>query len=345
MGPVLGRVVALAEGFAAVDARPDGAALPEAPGALLAPGLPDTAPETAAVAPEPPGTVPPGTPWRGLADLSGVDVPSTLPAAGFSSAWPGTGTGSQGAPALPESSAATMTTAYAPHAVPTTMPIRRNVRLRRPDSSTNTGTSEAASGPSGRPFFRGSSWTVTSPGSVPFPAAPAGSSPRDPGDRSTVRFRKDRSRCSRPRGDRFHAVHPSATDIWRFLPPWTSGTARRSRPSPGFPPPRPACHGPAMPPAATPVGRLPANSSCAYFPHGTVPGAPTTLSTRRGTRAPTRLQRPIYPVALRSTNLAQAWALRSRCVIYGQKSCACLWPEISPTDASTVALRSPRSRK
>ncbi|WP_159088323.1 hypothetical protein [Streptomyces sp. 303MFCol5.2] len=111
VAPVLGRAAPLAEGRAAVDALPDGAALPDAPGAVLAPGLPGIVPDAVAVAPEPPGTVPPGMPWRGLADLPGVDVPSTWSAAGFSSAWPGTGTGSQGAPAFPESSAATMTTA------------------------------------------------------------------------------------------------------------------------------------------------------------------------------------------------------------------------------------------
>ncbi|MER6413702.1 hypothetical protein [Streptomyces humidus] len=111
VGPALGRADPLAAGRVAADAPAEGAALPETPGAAPAPGLPDAAPGAAAVAPVPAGRPDPGRPGRGLPESSGAGVLSTFPAAGFSSPWPGTGSGSQGAPALPDRRAATMTTA------------------------------------------------------------------------------------------------------------------------------------------------------------------------------------------------------------------------------------------
>ncbi|MFF3844818.1 hypothetical protein [Streptomyces sp. NPDC002328] len=138
LGAGLGRTeeAPLGEGRADADAL-GGTALLRALGDALAPGDTRAGPE--AVAPGRPGAAYPGALW--LADAVGTGLVSTW-RAGSSSFWPGTG--SQGALELPDRSVATMTTAYAAQAIPTRMPIRRNVRLRRPDSSTNTGTSEAS---------------------------------------------------------------------------------------------------------------------------------------------------------------------------------------------------------
>lgn len=137
LGAELGRTEApLGEGRTEADAL-GGTALPRALGDALAPGDTRAGPE--AVAPGRPGAANPGA--LGLADAVGTGLVSTW-RAGSSSFWPGTG--SQGALELPDRSVATMTTAYAAQASPTRMPIRRKLRLRRPDSSTNTGTSEAS---------------------------------------------------------------------------------------------------------------------------------------------------------------------------------------------------------
>ncbi|MFF1546215.1 hypothetical protein ACFVYK_21415, partial [Streptomyces sp. NPDC058291] len=111
VGLELGRGEPLDAGRVAAEGPADGAALPEAVGAALNPGLPDAAPCAEAGAPVSAGSPDPGRPGRGAPESSGADVLSTLPAAGLSSALPGTGSGSQGAPALPDSRAATMTTA------------------------------------------------------------------------------------------------------------------------------------------------------------------------------------------------------------------------------------------
>ena len=78
-------------------------------------------------------------PPDGCPDSAGTGEVSTLPA-GASSFCPGTG--SHGASELPDSNVITMTTAYTAHAIPTAIPNRRYLRLRRPDSSTKTGRSE-----------------------------------------------------------------------------------------------------------------------------------------------------------------------------------------------------------
>jgi hypothetical protein len=128
-----GLVVTDVEGFGSADV-PGSVALAEAPGVGLTPGAGAVPSLTEALAP---GAAP--LEPEGDTESVGSGEVSTFPA-GASSCWPGTG--SQGALELPESSVATMTTAYTAQAMPTRMPSRRNLRLRRPDSSTNTGPSE-----------------------------------------------------------------------------------------------------------------------------------------------------------------------------------------------------------
>ncbi|MDV9172647.1 hypothetical protein R6V09_21365, partial [Streptomyces sp. W16] len=108
----------------------------DAPVALaLAPG--DGVVPSLAVGMFPGATLP--LPPDGRPESAGSGEVLTLPAGG-SSFWPGTG--SQGASELPDSRVTTMTTAYTAQAMPMAMPIRRYLRLRRPDSSTKTGPSE-----------------------------------------------------------------------------------------------------------------------------------------------------------------------------------------------------------
>lgn len=135
-------------------------------------------------------------------------------------------------------------------------PIRRRTpgrRTRRPDRR-RVPAREDRAGPSPRPR-RGSR--------RPCRQEPL---PRDPGDRSTVRFRKGCSRFPRATAGRSLAARPSGTGIFRSLGTETSKVALRPRESPGMPPPRPARPEPTAPPRATSVGRLLANSSLAHFP-------------------------------------------------------------------------------
>jgi hypothetical protein len=125
------------------DAPGDADALVLAPGFADAPVVPlalapgDGVVPSLAVGMFPGATLP--LPADGRPESDGAGEVSTLPA-GASSFCPGTG--SHGASELPESNVMTMTTAYTAHAMPTAMPNRRYLRLRRPDSSTKTGLSE-----------------------------------------------------------------------------------------------------------------------------------------------------------------------------------------------------------
>ncbi len=118
-------VLALAPGFADAPVEP----LTLTPGDGVVPSL--------AVGMFPGATL--SLPPDGCPDSAGCGEVSTLPA-GASSFCPGTG--SHGASELPDSSVMTMTTAYTAHAMPTAIPNRRYLRLRRPDSSTKTGRSD-----------------------------------------------------------------------------------------------------------------------------------------------------------------------------------------------------------
>ena len=125
------------------DAPGDADALVLAPGFADAPVVPlalapgDGVVPSLAVGMFPGATLP--LPPDGRPESDGAGEVSTLPA-GASSFCPGIG--SHGASELPESNVMTMTTAYTAHAMPTAMPNRRYLRLRRPDSSTKTGLSE-----------------------------------------------------------------------------------------------------------------------------------------------------------------------------------------------------------
>ncbi|MFD4557151.1 hypothetical protein ACFWP5_23005 [Streptomyces sp. NPDC058469] len=118
-------VLALPPGFADAPAAP----LTLTPGDGVVPSL--------AVGMFPGATL--SLPPDGRPDSAGSGEVSTLPA-GASSFCPGTS--SHGASELPDNNVMTMTTAYTAHARPMAIPIRRYLRLRRPDSSTKTGRSE-----------------------------------------------------------------------------------------------------------------------------------------------------------------------------------------------------------
>lgn len=184
-----------AEALLLADAPGDADALVLPPGFADAPAVPlARAPGDGVVPSLAVGMFPGATlslPPDGFPDRSGDGEVSTLPA-GASSFCPGTG--SHGASELPDSNVMTMTTAYTAHAMPTAIPNRRYLRLRRPDSSTKTGRSEPSwpapvpvLPPASACWAGPSSWTVTSSGSatppwdpdpVPAPVPVSGDAPQ-----------------------------------------------------------------------------------------------------------------------------------------------------------------------
>lgn len=216
--------------------------------------------------------------------------------------------------------------------------MRRNVRLRRPDSSTNTGTSDAGSEPSGDPCS-GSSWTVTSPAARSSGSVPPGGSPQ--GSRRSL----DRSFSERPFDTLAIARGPlsGGTSIKeRYLPPSPDADVRGC-------PPTPARLWDAAPRTGTSWvdGAASGHFGWASSRQLLTCALPPTERFQvrydpehsRWNQAPTRLSRPIYPIALRPTNLAQAWAPCSRCVIYGEKSCSCPWLRIAPRWVTRTPFR------
>ncbi|WP_327403629.1 hypothetical protein OG194_28435 [Streptomyces sp. NBC_01288] len=169
-----------AEALLLADAPGDADALVLAPGFADAPAVPLTlAPGDGVVPSLAVGMFPGATlslPPDGCPDRPGDGEVSTLPA-GASSFCPGTG--NHGASELPDSNVMTMTTAYTAHAIPTAIPNRRYLRLRRPDSSTKTGRSDPSLPvpvpllpPAAACWAGPSSWTVTSSGSAAPPSDP-----------------------------------------------------------------------------------------------------------------------------------------------------------------------------